>query len=197
MNFLAHAFLSGDNDQIMVGNFIGDFVKGNRLDYLPKQIKNGVVLHRMIDEYTDKHEIVRQSKDRLTEKYRHYAGVIVDIFYDHFLAHNWSQYHELTLKEFTKKTYETVWSFEDILPDKAKRVVPYMRRDNWLLQYAEIEGIHQALSGMSRRTKFISKMEEASEDLRVDYSSFQNDFERFFPEVRMFVDNEIAKLSDQ
>lgn len=194
MNFLAHAFLSGDNDKIMVGNFIGDFVKGNKLDLLPGDIKKGVVLHRSIDGYTDKHPIVRLSKDRLTDKYRHYAGVIVDIFYDHFLAHNWSLYHPLPLKVFTERAYELVWSYQDILPDRAKRVVPYMQRDNWLLQYAEIEGIHAALSGMSRRTTFKSKMEQASEDLRRDYDTFKTDFEGFFPEVREFVAREIKRL---
>lgn len=193
MNFLAHAFLSGDNDKIMVGNFIGDFVKGNKLDDLPDDIKKGVVLHRSIDQYTDMHPTVRLSKDRLVSKYRHYAGVIVDIFYDHFLAHNWTLYHQLSLEEFTERTYKVVLSYEDILPERAKRVIPYMQRDNWLLQYAEIDGIHAALSGMSRRTTFKSKMEQASEDLRRDYDLFQEDFEDFLPEVREFVEREIEK----
>lgn len=194
MNFLAHAFLSGDNDQIMVGNFIGDFVKGNQLHSLPEDIKKGVILHRSIDEYTDRHDIVRKSKDRLIKKYRHYAGVIVDIFYDHFLAHNWSEYHDLPLKEFTENTYATVWSYEDILPSAAKRVIPYMRRDNWLLLYADISGIHDALSGMSRRTKFVSKMEEASEDLRRDYDFFKEDFDAFIPEVIKFAQQQIKDI---
>ena len=192
MNFLAHAFLSGNNDQLMVGNFIGDFVKGNQMHDLPIDIKKGVILHRAIDEYTDKHPTVRLSKNRLTNKYRHYAGVIVDVFYDHFLAHNWNEYHDSTLKDFTERTYHIVWSFEDILPARAKQVIPYMKRDNWLLKYAEIEGIHQALSGMSRRTKFQSKMEQASADLRSDYDLFKSDFDGFFPEIQEFVTSEIS-----
>jgi len=191
MNFLAHAFLSGDDDKILVGNFIGDFVKGSQLDSFEPKIKQGVVLHRAIDEFTDKHAAVSTSKDKLRDKYRHYAGVIVDMFYDHFLAHNWSEYHESSLLEFTERTYETVWSYESVLPGPALRVIPHMQRGNWLLQYAHIDGIHQALSGMSRRTTFQSKMEQASEDLRRDYELFKADFEAFFPEVREFVKKEL------
>ncbi|MEL7001212.1 MAG: ACP phosphodiesterase [Bacteroidota bacterium] len=193
MNFLAHAFLSGDDDQILVGNFIGDFVKGNQLESFEHRIRQGVILHRSIDEFTDSHPTVSSSKDKLRDKYRHYSGVIVDMFYDHFLAHNWAEYHDLSLLEFTEKTYTTVWSYEPVLPGPAKRVIPHMRRGNWLLQYAHIDGIHQALSGMSRRTTFRSKMEQASENLRQDYDLFKADFDEFFPELRAFVKRELDK----
>ena len=104
MNFLAHLYLSGDNEQIIVGNFIGDFVKGrNALQTFDPTIALGIELHRAIDQFTDTHPVVRSSKDRLRPKYRHYAGVIVDIFYDHFLARKWNDYHKTPLPEFAQR----------------------------------------------------------------------------------------------
>src|SRR5277367_1527199 len=101
MNFLAHLYLSGDNPKIKTGNFIGDFVKGKNLaDRFEKDIAKGIVLHREIDWFTDRHPVVKQSKDRLREKYRHYSGVIVDVFYDHFLARNWINYSSKSLSDF-------------------------------------------------------------------------------------------------
>ena len=111
MNFLAHIYLSGNNEKLMVGNFIGDFVKGNQLDSFEKEIKQGVQLHRAIDQYTDSHIVVSQSKDKLREKYRHYSGVIVDVYYDHFLSKNWSHYHAQDLKGFTEEFYVVFCGF--------------------------------------------------------------------------------------
>src|SRR5258708_857949 len=101
MNFLAHVYLSGDHSKVLVGNFIGDFVKGKYLrDRYEPEIAKGIELHRAIDYFTDLHPIVRQSKNRLRPKYNHYSGIIVDIFYDHFLAANWNQDSEVTLPEY-------------------------------------------------------------------------------------------------
>ncbi|MEM6524795.1 MAG: ACP phosphodiesterase [Bacteroidota bacterium] len=186
MNFLAHAFLSGENKELMIGNFIGDFIKGKQYEKYSKEIQNGVLMHRAIDEYTDTHPIVSQSKNRLRHKYRHYSGVIVDMAYDHLLAANWDQYHNLDLFAFTKQLYHTVDQYSHLLPDSFRPMYTYMKRDNWLLQYAELEGIHRALSGMSRRTTFDSKMEEAIGDLRDQYQGFELEFTRFMPDVIRF-----------
>ena len=139
MNFLAHIYLSGNNEKLMVGNFIGDFVKGNQLDSFEKEIKQGVQLHRAIDQYTDSHIVVSQSKDKLREKYRHYSGVIVEVYYDHFLSKNWSHYHAQDLKGFTEEFYETIKSYTAILPERAAHMLPYMQQGNWLLNYSNIE----------------------------------------------------------
>ena len=105
MNFLAHLYLSGDNPKVKVGNFIGDFVKGKNLkDRFEADIARGIGLHREIDWFTDTHSIVKQSKDRLRPKYRHYSGVIVDIFYDHFLAKNWDRYSKQLLPDFAEES---------------------------------------------------------------------------------------------
>lgn len=184
MNFLAHLYLSGDDAKLMVGNFIGDFVKGkSALDSFDKRIVQGIELHRSIDQFTDTHPIVSRSKDRLREKYRHYSGVIVDVFYDHFLAHNWKDYHAEPLMAYALNAYRTIESFDPILPAEVKTMLPYMKRGNWLVGYSFVEGIHRALSGMASRTTFVSKMDEASRDLITHYDTFEKEFREFFPQL--------------
>ena len=187
MNFLAHAYLSGDDKKILVGNIIGDFIKGRQaLGQLEAHVARGVELHRAIDEYTDNHEVVHRSKDRLRPKYRHYAGVIVDVFYDHFLAANWDQFHRQPLGVFAEETYKTIQDFSDILPERFRQMLPYMIRGNWLVSYAGIRGIHRTLSGMASRTPYESKMEEASIDLKNHYREFKAEFVLFFADLKRF-----------
>jgi acyl carrier protein phosphodiesterase len=196
MNFLAHLYLSGNNPKVMVGNFIGDFVKGkNALQQFDDDIVKGIELHRSIDAFTDTHPVVSRSKDRLRGKYRHYSGVIVDVFYDHFLAANWSMFHAKTLLDFSLACYSTIESFSDGLPNEVNQILPYMKRGNWLLNYAKIEGIHQALSGMARRTPYVSKMEEASFDLRTAYAEFATEFHEFFPELITHCASKLIELN--
>ncbi len=187
INFLAHLYLSDDDRETAIGNFLGDFVKGK--DYLdfPEKIAKGIMLHREIDRFTDRHEIALRSKDKLRNKYRHYAGVIVDMFYDHFLAKNFSDYHELSLIEFTEKNYAYLLDSIDSMPEKAQLMLPYMVRNNWLLAYAQIEGLQRALSGMTRRTKFDSKMDKSIQDLVIHYDTFESEFREFFPIVKAHV----------
>lgn len=187
MNFLAHAYLSGSDNKILVGNFIGDFIKGRQaLGELEARIAQGVELHRAIDDFTDNHPVVHKSKNRLRPKYRHYAGVIVDVFYDHFLAANFQTFGGQRLSDFAATTYKTIQSFSDILPVRFKRMLPYMLRGNWLVSYSQIAGIHQALSGMASRTPYLSRMEEASADLAKHYDDFFKEFQTFFPDLEAF-----------
>ena len=184
MNFLAHIYLSGDNPKIQLGNFIGDFVKGRNLtEQFEEGIALGIELHRAIDEFTDKHAVVKKSKNRLRPKYRHYAPVIVDIFYDHYLARHWDKYHKTFLPDFAEQTYSMILSQEAILPEKVKWMMPYMMKQDWLTSYAKIDGIGRVLGGMSRRTPYDSKMNESVEDLKVNYQDFEKEFFDFFPEL--------------
>lgn len=190
MNFLAHLFLSGESPEIKVGNFIGDFVKGKNLEErFGKEISKGIVLHREIDWFTDRHPMMKQSKVRLRPKYSHYSGVITDVFSDHFLAKNFNKYSEKFLPDFAEECYNIIQQRDSILPDEVKYMLPYMIKGNWLVNYAKIEGIHRALSGMARRTRFESKMEEASEDLKNHYAEFETEFFAFFPELQKFADD--------
>jgi acyl carrier protein phosphodiesterase len=184
MNFLAHIYLSGNDQKLMVGNFIADFVKGrNALAQFEPAIVRGIELHRAIDEFTDRHPIVSESKNRLRPKYRHYSGVIVDVFYDHFLSKNWNSYHTELLPDFADNVYNTIQSFDPILPRDVKYMLPYMIKGNWLVNYSKLEGIHRALSGMARRTPYESKMEHAVADLELNYVEFETEFKNFFPEL--------------
>lgn len=189
MNFLAHAYLSGENRNVLLGNFIGDFIKGRQaLGQFEPEVVMGVELHRAIDAFTDNHPVVHESKVRLREKYRHYAGVIVDVFYDHFLAADWRTFHSTPLSQFADQTYETIRSFSEILPAPFARMLPHMISGNWLLNYARIGGIHRALSGMASRTPYHSRMEEASSDLREHYDDFKGEFDQFFPQLKAFAE---------
>jgi len=191
MNFLAHLHLSGNDPNIMVGNFIGDFVKGKKVENYEPGIAKGILLHRAIDYFTDTHKIVAKSKGRLRDKYRHYSGVIVDIFYDHILASNWSQYHPESLEKFADEAYNLVLSYEEILPKKALHMLPYMMKNNWLVSYASIEGISSVLFGMSRRTKYKSNMEKATNELVEYYDLFKKEFEEFYPDLKEYVSDYI------
>jgi acyl carrier protein phosphodiesterase len=185
LNFLAHVYLSGNDSEIIVGNFIGDFVKGkSMLEQYDSGIVKGIELHRSIDDFTDNHPVVTESKKRLYEKYHHYSAVIVDMYYDHLLAHHWSDFHQEPLRVYTLKIYKVLMDYHDILPDEVRGMLMYMMRDNLLLAYSKLEGIHRALSGMSRRTTFRSRMEEAASDLEEHYEAFDKEFLTFFPDLK-------------
>jgi acyl carrier protein phosphodiesterase len=184
MNFLAHIFLSGEDHQIAIGNFIGDFVKGKEIDRYPEDIRLGIRLHRAIDHYTDQHPVVLESKKRLRPGFHHFAPVIVDVFYDHFLARTWSDYHHMPLKAFTLDFYSMIKENLQLLPSKAQHMYGYMSSQNWLYGYQYIEGIDKTLTGMSRRTSFKSGMEHASEELEKNYAQFEREFKEFFPQLQ-------------
>jgi len=189
MNFLAHILLSGDNEKIIVGNFIGDFIKGSRLNDYSEGIRKGIRLHRSIDRFTDNHPVVLKSKRRLRVKFRHYASVIVDVFYDHFIAKNWFRFSREPLLDFTLRFYQLMDKYTAEIPEPVSKMLVYMSSGNWLYNYRYIEGINKALTGMSERTKFDSKMEVAATYLEKDYASFEEEFNLFFPELQRHVNN--------
>ncbi|WP_338410694.1 acyl carrier protein phosphodiesterase [uncultured Flavobacterium sp.] len=197
MNFLAHIYLSNDNDLIKIGNFMADGIRGN--DYLnyPQGVKKGIILHRKIDTFTDAHEVFRISKHRLHERYGHYSGVIVDILYDHFLAKNWSKYSEETLDKFVARFYKSLKDNYEVLTPRTKRILPLMIEQNWLLSYATIEGISKILYQMDSRTKFKSKMQFSPEELKIFYTEFENEFTLFFEELRIHVAQKLIELKIQ
>ncbi|WP_407556916.1 ACP phosphodiesterase [Winogradskyella sp. 4-2091] len=186
MNFLAHIYLSGDNKIITIGNFVGDGVRGNKYKSYPTEIQIGIKLHRHIDTFTDAHPIFRQCTKRLHKNYGHYSGVIVDIFFDHFLAKNWSNYSDEPLESFIQKFYKTLEENFEILPNRFQKFTPTMIEGNWLLSYASIDGIQKVLNGMNQRTKGKSKMNEAIIELKEHYNSFEKDFTLFFDELISF-----------
>ena len=194
MNFLAHIYLSGNNEQVKIGNFMADGIRGKQFEKYPTQIQRGILLHRAIDSFTDEHPQFRKSTKRLHERYHHYAGVIVDIYYDHFLAKNWSNYSEEHLNDFVAQFYQSLHSNYDVLSEKTKNILPYMEKQNWLSSYQSIEGIHQILTQMDRRTQNNSKMRFASEELIASYDDFEKEFTLFFEDIRLFCSQKLNEI---
>jgi acyl carrier protein phosphodiesterase len=192
MNFLSHLFLSGDSEGLIIGNFIADSVKGSDHKNYPPEIQKGILLHRMIDTFTDTHPIVEESKQRLRPAYRKYASVIVDVYYDHYLAANWNTYSTEKLSDYTQRIYSLIQRHEHLLPLKSAQFTHYMLRYNILEAYAQLDGIDRVLQGMAGRTKFESNMELAIKELKEHYLLFENEFSRFFPELRQFVNAQIG-----
>ncbi len=195
MNFLAHIYLSGENDLVTIGNFIADGIKGKDYKEFPAEIQTGILLHRQIDTFTDAHQTVRLSTKRLHEKYGHYSGVIVDILYDHFLAKNWKQYSDIPLADYVDNFYDALERHYEILPLRIQKMMPYMIADNWLLSYASISGISRVLDGMNRRTKNRSGMNEAVIELETFYSEFESEFTSFFNELIIFSNTQLKALT--
>ncbi|MEB2777287.1 ACP phosphodiesterase [Algoriphagus sp. D3-2-R+10] len=196
MNYLAHAYLSFGQDEVLVGNFIGDFVKGKMMNNFPLQVRNGIKLHREIDMFTDSHSLVRAGQSYLRPKFGHYSTVITDIYFDYFLAKNWSKYSDLPLAEFTQNTFATLNRYQQYFPDRFASMFKWMVQDNWLLKYGEIEGIQQTLIGMSRRTRFDSKMEVAHLTLQEKEEEFQVIFFAFFEELETFAREKLIEIQN-
>ncbi|GEC71511.1 ACP phosphodiesterase [Flavobacterium flevense] len=194
MNFLAHIYLSGNNDFIKIGNFMADGIRGKQFENFSYEIQKGILLHRAIDTFTDAHPVFRESTKKLHERYHHYAGVIVDIFYDHFLAKNWKMYSDENLEEYISRFYQSLHKHYDLLSEKTKGMLPYMEKQNWLLSYQSVAGIHQILSQMDRRTNNQSNMRFATEELKKHYTDFEQEFTVFFEELRAYCSQKLTTL---
>ena len=194
MNFLAHIYLSNDNDLIKIGNFMADGIRGKHYEYLPADIQKGIILHRAIDTFTDAHPVFRQSTHRLHERYHHYAGVIVDVFYDHFLAKNWADYSDEKLDDFVARFYQSLHNNYEHLTDKTKNLMPYMMEHNWLVNYQYKEGIARILYQMDHRTKNLSKMQYSIEELEKFYGDFENEFKTFFIDLKTYANQKLIAL---
>ncbi|MBD0390798.1 MAG: DUF479 domain-containing protein, partial [Nostoc sp. C3-bin3] len=169
MNYLAHLYLADDSPESLLGNLIGDFLKGTTVDSYSESIKNGIKLHKQVDRYTDLHDIVKKSKQLISPVNKRYAGIIVDVFYDHFLAKNWSNYSSVPLNSFTSNVYHVLQENYEILPDSLKRVAPTMIAENRLMSYVKISGMSTALKRISERLKRENSLENAVEDLKANY----------------------------
>jgi acyl carrier protein phosphodiesterase len=196
MNFLAHIYLSFEDDEITIGNFIADSIRGNKFKHLPERVQTGIMLHRQIDTFTDAHPTVRQSTKRLHENYGHYSGIIVDIFYDHYLAKNWKTYSDTPLDVFVDNFYDLLEDNYEILPIGVQRMMPYMISDNWIFNYSKMDGIARVLNGMNRRTKNKSKMNFAILDLEEHYNAFEKEFTSFFEELTAFSKQKYITLTE-
>lgn len=194
MNFLAHIYLSGDDKYLKIGNFIADSIPGKAYLKYPEPVQRGIMLHREIDTFTDAHPVFRQSRRRLRKNYGHYSGVIVDIFYDHFLAKNWKNYAGVPLDVYVAGFYALLEKHYELLPENVQRMISYMIPQNWLLNYRDPEGIKSALTGLNRRTHNRSGMHLAISELLQYNKEFEAEFMAFFPELIHFSQSKIAVL---
>jgi acyl carrier protein phosphodiesterase len=194
MNFLAHAHLSGSNKDVLLGNFIADAVKGKKWLSYRQDIQAGILLHRKIDTFTDNHELFRQSVNRVKKDFGRYSGIVMDIFYDHFLARNWQNYHEDELVVFAAHVYGILTRNILILPNRTKRLLPFLISQNWLTSYAEFEGLKQVFYGMDRRTGRVSGMDNAVESLIRNYGELFTDFVTFYPQLIDFSNDSLNNL---
>ena len=195
MNYLAHIYLSGKDESVQLGNFFADSIKcKSYLNYL-KKIQYGILLHRQIDSFTDNHPVLRKSKLRLDEGFGLYKGIIIDIFYDHFLAKNWSDYSDITLEDFSNDFYNLLWNNFDVLPVSSQRMVPFLVDEKWLQSYAQIDGIEKVLIGMNKRTNNRSKMHLAISDLNKHYDAFEKDFTLFFEDIMVFAEEQLQLIT--
>jgi acyl carrier protein phosphodiesterase len=197
MNYLAHLYLAGNDAEALIGSLMGDFIKGRVDPDLPPVLRQAILQHRRIDSFTDAHPIVRRSKQRVTNEFRRYAGILIDVFYDHFLAREWSQYSDVSLEAFTDRVYELVGRHRETLPPRMQRSMHYMVRYDLLKSYRSVDGIAQALRGIETRLRRPSRLGDAVVELENTGVRFQRDFSEFFPQLIEFVetDNAVALLS--
>ena len=194
MNFLAHAYISFGQEEILVGNFIADFVRGKELENYLKKVQFGIQLHRAIDTYTDSHPLVKQVQSFLFPRFGHYSRVISDIFFDYFLAKNWKNYSVIPLEQFSLDSYRILSSYPQELPEAFRRMFHWMRTQNWLYAYREPVGIQAALDGLSRRARFDSKMNESTQVLWEKEEEIEAIFFAFFANLETFASTTLAEL---
>lgn len=194
MNFLAHAYLSFGQEEILVGNFIADFVRGKEMEKYSKKVQLGIHLHRTIDTYTDSHPLVKQVQSFLIPRFGHYSRVISDVFFDYFLAKNWNNYSDIPLEQFSLNTYQIISSYPKELPEAFRRMFHWMQTQNWLYSYRKPEGIQAALDGLSRRARFDSKMNESTQVLWEKEEEIEVIFFAFFANLETFASTTLAEL---
>ena len=191
MNFLAHTFLSCQDEELLIGNFLGDFVRNRELPDFAPRIREGIHLHRKIDRYTDDHPMVRRARSRMYDRHSKYAGVLVDVFYDYCLSTNWSAYSpDEPLEDFAARIYRILTDYLPTMPDRMQDRVPRMIADNWLCGYRTMAGMERTVRFLQRRTSRPELLEGAIDTLQRDLADLNREFAAFFPEVIDFVQQE-------
>ncbi|MFC2112010.1 ACP phosphodiesterase [Bacteroidota bacterium] len=190
MNFLAHIYLSGDSRELLIGNFIGDYIKGKEYKKYPLPIQEGILLHRKIDYFTDTHIVTKNAKKLVRERYGLYSGIVIDIFYDHFLSANWDQYSDMPLRTYVRNRYRILDSGFSMFPVGVKTWFPYFIKSNWLEAYTSFHGLVMVFKRMSYRTSLPDHSEYAVEQLQENYDLMSSYFDEFFYDLRTYINKE-------
>lgn len=192
MNYLAHLYLAEITNTSLIGNFLGDFVRGKVEDSgLLSDYEEGIRLHRKIDLFTDSHDIVANSRNRISSSRRRFAGIIIDMAYDHFLAKNWQSYSDKSLNEFVQSFHSELQSNRQHLPANSLKIIPYLIQGNWLENYQTISGIEYGLNGIGRRFENRSgrknTLHGSVNEIQSNFKELEADFNQFFPQVIDYV----------
>ncbi len=194
MNYLAHAYLSFGNERILVGNMISDHVKGIKKFEYDATVQKGIMLHRMIDEFTDKHDATRMAKAFYKPAVGPYSGAFVDVMYDHYLAVDNNEFRPAGLNEFARETYLSLDKFTGVFPEKFGRMYPYMKQQNWLSNYSTLDGAKKSFEGLTRRTAYLQSSEPAYEVFLAHYNELQQCYAAFFPDIKNFARQNLELL---
>jgi acyl carrier protein phosphodiesterase len=192
MNYLAHLYLSGDDENVITGNFIGDYVKGKNYLKYPGKIREGIILHRQIDSFTDTHPRFREVKKLLRPEFGLFSGIITDLLYDHFLAANWNDFAPCTLRQFTKKMHSVLLSHFFYLPSRVQGFLPTLIKNRRLESYATKDGMSHTLKIMSRYTSLPENAPDAMKIMEENFDFLHQNFEAFMSEMIAFVNEEFG-----
>jgi len=187
MNILAHFFLSGGNKSVIAGNFLADFLRGKQIQKYSKLFKKGIDLHRAIDKFSDNHPNFKHSCRIIFPEYGHYSKVIIDVFYDHFLACNWDLYCKTPLHEYTKLFYDALLENQEFFPEKAKKIAIKAIETKWLNNYESFERLNEVFTAFEKRLKFDNNIKNAIYSLKIHYNELEKDFCFFFPEINRHI----------
>jgi acyl carrier protein phosphodiesterase len=190
MHFLAHLHLSGESEERMIGNFVGEVLKIKNPDKYDERILEGLLMHDSIDEFTHNHPIVKRSMERLGARNAKNADKIIDVYYDHFLAANWESYSTISLNEYVAHVHKVLLKNQDLLPFKVKFMLPALIKGNWLGKYATLGGVHQATIELNKKATAQFHILQAMDDVINNYPALKQDFAEFYPELVEFVNNQ-------
>ena len=195
MNYLAHAYLSFNQPELVVGNIISDFIKGKKQYDYPLPIQNGIQLHRAIDTFTDNHEAVRQAKLYLKPAVGLYSGAFVDIVFDHYLALDTTCFESVNaLAVFAENTYTTLENNQEWFPENFKKMFPYMKQNNWLYNYQFAWGIEKSFANIARRAAYLSSSEECFKLWEVNYDNIHQLYKLFFPQLKEYISEHLGTI---
>jgi acyl carrier protein phosphodiesterase len=186
LNFLAHALLAGDEPALIVGGVVGDWIKGTLPGVLPVDLARGVALHRAIDSFAESHPAFQRSRSRVSSERRRYAGVLVDVFYDHVLASNWSALHIQPLDDYCENVYRLINDRLNDLPASSHLALNMMAKEDWLNSYTQIESIADVLARMSRRARQPNPLANGEQEFLSDVEGFTRDFHEWLSNARAF-----------
>ncbi len=187
MNYLAHFALSDLNQEHIIGNYLGDFIRGNSMENFSVAIQEGIRLHRNIDSYTDSHPIVIHSKRYIPQPFSRYSGILIDVFYDHFLCKHWQAFYSMPLYDFVQYIYKILTQYEAQFPKRAKLFSQRMKQENILLSYMTIEGIRKVLERIEQRLRQPNNLSYAISYLTEFFPQLEKDFLEFYPQLNKYI----------